>query len=239
MRAVDQAHGLLRLSAAVELIGRRARGSSPVRWPLLVPGLFGLAVFAALTVYATGHHYMPFDVDFERAVQRVRWGSMTNVFSGFDWLEGPRQDIAGAAVLILLIAFNWRSAPLVLTTAAGATAIYYVTELALKRPRPSAGLVNVVRHTGDYSFPSGHVVFFTWCVVLPVVCIVAGRVPRPVAALAWAIAALAILIACTGRIYLGEHWPSDVIAGLALGLGWTAVALSVRKLSNPVLARST
>jgi undecaprenyl-diphosphatase len=51
------------------------------------------------------------------------------------------------------------------------------------------------------------------------------------------IAALILLTVCIGRIYMGEHWPSDVIAGLALGLGWTALALSVRRLSDPALAR--
>jgi undecaprenyl-diphosphatase len=58
-----------------------------------------------------------------------------------------------------------------------------------------------------------------------------------VVAVLWVIAALILLAVCIGRIYMGEHWPSDVLAGLALGLGWTALALSVRRLSDPALAR--
>jgi undecaprenyl-diphosphatase len=54
---------------------------------------------------------------------------------------------------------------------------------------------------------------------------------------AWIAAAVILLILCIGRIYLGEHWPSDVLGGLTLGLGWTAIALSVRKLSDPALAQ--
>jgi membrane-associated phospholipid phosphatase len=53
----------------------------------------------------------------------------------------------------------------------------------------------------------------------------------------WVIAALVLVAVCIGRIYLGEHWPSDIAGGLALGLGWTSLALSWRWLSNPVLER--
>jgi membrane-associated phospholipid phosphatase len=53
----------------------------------------------------------------------------------------------------------------------------------------------------------------------------------------WVSAAVVLLSVCIGRIYLGEHWPSDVIGGLALGFGWMSLALSWRWLSNPVLER--
>jgi undecaprenyl-diphosphatase len=109
--------------------------------------------------------------------------------------------------------------------------------MVINRPRPSDTLVHVIRHTGSSSFPSGHVAFFSWFLIMLVVCLAWGRLPKGILAILWVIAALVLLMVCIGRIYLGEHWPSDVIGGLALGLGFTAVALSIRVLSNPALAR--
>ena len=208
-----------------------------VRRPLLILGLLGLCVFALLTLYAAGHAYMPFDVSVERWIQGVSWGPLVTVFYWFDWLEGTRQSIAGIGVIVVVAAFNWKNAPLMLLAAAS-TAVYTVTELTIQRPRPAADLVRVLRHTGSFSYPSGHMVFFSWALVLLVVCLLFGRAPRVLMAAAWVLAALVLLAAGIGRIYLGEHWPSDVIAGLALGLGWTALVLSIRPLSNPALARS-
>jgi undecaprenyl-diphosphatase len=115
--------------------------------------------------------------------------------------------------------------------------IYSIVQGIIQRPRPSADLVNVIRHTGSFSFPSGHVVFFSWVLVLLIVCLAVGRLSRPLLAVVWIAAALVLLLDCIGRIYLGEHWPSDVLGGLALGLGWTSLVLSVRLLSNPALER--
>jgi membrane-associated phospholipid phosphatase len=198
-------------------------------------GLVLLAIFAALTFYAAGHPYMPFDVSIERSIQAVNWGPLVTVFNWFDWLEGSRQLYAGLAAIALVAVINWKKAPLI---AVGAVAgpIYSVVQGIIQRPRPSADLVHVIRHTGSFSFPSGHVVFFSWVLVLLVVCLAVGRLPRRVLAVVWIAAAGILLVDCIGRIYLGEHWPSDVLGGLALGLGWTSLALSVRLLSNPALA---
>jgi len=214
---------------------RRER-TSLFRWPLLGVGLLLLAIFAGLTLYAAGHQYMPFDISIERSIQAVSWGPLVTVFNWFDWLEGTRQLYAGIAAIAVVAVINWRRAPLI---AVGALAgpIYSIIQGIIQRPRPSADLVQVIRHTGSFSFPSGHVVFFSWVLVLLVVCLAFGRLPRALLAIAWLAAALVLLVDCIGRIYLGEHWPSDVIAGLALGLGWTSLVLSVRLLSNPALER--
>jgi len=225
-----------RLSAIVATLPMRKATTSPFRWPFLVLGLLLLALFAGLTVYAAGNTYMPFDVSLERSIQAVSWGPLVTVFNWFDWLEGSRQLYAGIGAIVVVAVINWKKAPLI---AVGAMAgpIYSIVQGIIQRPRPSADLVNVIRHTGSFSFPSGHVVFFSWVLVLLIVCLAVGRLSRPLLAVVWIAAALVLLLDCIGRIYLGEHWPSDVLGGLALGLGWTSLVLSVRLLSNPALAR--
>lgn len=224
------------MSAVVAALPMHRERTSPFRWPLLGVGLLLLAIFAGLTLYAAGHQYMPFDISIERSIQAVSWGPLVTVFNWFDWLEGTRQLYAGIAAIAVVAVISWRRAPLI---AVGALAgpIYSIIQGIIQRPRPSADLVQVIRHTGSFSFPSGHVVFFSWVLVLLVVCLAFGRLPRALLAVAWIAAALVLLVDCIGRIYLGEHWPSDVIAGLALGLGWTSLVLSVRLLSNPALER--
>jgi membrane-associated phospholipid phosphatase len=235
LRTLDPVDGELSLSAIVAAIPGREAKTSPFRWPLLAIGLVLLALFAGLTFYAAGNPYMPFDVSLERSIQAVNWGPLVTVFNWFDWLEGSRQLYAGIAAIVVVAVISWKKAPLM---AVGALAgpIYSIVQGVIQRPRPSPDLVHVIRHTGSFSFPSGHVVFFSWVLVLLVVCLGVGRLPRPLLAVAWIAAALVLLVDCIGRIYLGEHWPSDVLGGLALGLGWTALALSVRVLSNPALA---
>lgn len=223
------------LSAIVTAIETRREKTAPFRWPLLILGAVMLAVFAGLSFYAAGHSYMPFDVSIERSIQAVNWGPLATVFGWFDWLEGPRQLYAAVAAIGVVALISWKRAPLMLAGAVSGS-IYSVVQGIIQRPRPSDGLVHVIRHTGSFSFPSGHVVFFSWVLVLLVVCLGVGRLSRPLLAVAWLVAALVLIVVCIGRIYLGEHWPSDVLGGLALGLGWTSIALSVRLLSNPALA---
>jgi membrane-associated phospholipid phosphatase len=207
-----------------------------VRWPYLGLGVLLLAIFGGLTLYATGNPYMPFDVSLERSIQADNWGPLVTVFDWFDWLGGSRQLYAGFGVIALVAVINWKRAPLIAVGAA-AGPIYSVIQGVIQRPRPSSDLVHVIRHTGSFSFPSGHVVFFSWVLVLVIVCLLVGRLPRPLLVLAWMAAAVVLFLDCIGRIYFGEHWPSDVLGGLALGLGWTSLALSIRLLSNPALGR--
>jgi undecaprenyl-diphosphatase len=224
------------LSDFVKAIRTPNDTTAPFRWPLLMLGLAGMAVYAFLTAAAASQPYLPFDVPVERFIQSVSWGPLVQVFSALDWIEGTRQQVLAVAGIVVVAAVNWRAAPLMVVTALSG-AIYSITAMVINRPRPSADLVKVIRHTGSSSYPSGHVAFFSWFLVLLILCVAAGRLPKPVLAVLWVMAALVLLAVCIGRIYLGEHWPSDVLGGLALGFGWMSLALSVRLLSNPVLAR--
>jgi membrane-associated phospholipid phosphatase len=195
-----------------------------------------MAIYAADTAAAATVPYLPFDVPIERFIQSISWGPLVQVFTGLDWIEGTRQQLLGVAGILLVAAVNWRAAPLMIVAALSG-GIYTITAMFIDRPRPSADLVNVIRHTGASSYPSGHVAFFSWFLILLILCLAVGRLPRAIVAGLWVIAAFVLLAVCIGRIYLGEHWPSDIVGGLALGLGWTSLALSIRLLSNPALAR--
>ncbi len=85
----------------------------------------------------------------------------------------------------------------------------------VERPRPTTDIVSVLEQANNSSFPSGHALgamvfygFLAW------VAWSEGR--RGLAAGLVA----AILLVGVSRIYLGVHWPSDVLAGYAIGLVW-------------------
>jgi len=85
-----------------------------------------------------------------------------------------------------------------------------VIKKACRRPRPYIALPGTrtgVKPLKDYSFPSGHSTAIA-SVVLPFV----GAFPM----LGAALLPLALLVALS-RIYLGLHYPSDCLAGCALG----------------------
>ncbi len=92
----------------------------------------------------------------------------------------------------------------------------------VQRPRPTADLVEVVRQSSGFSFPSTFATawFSAW---LPVA-IYAWRTRQREAGLAVSLVAWLLVIAgAWARIRMGAHWPSDVL--MTLGLVWATFAL--------------
>jgi membrane-associated phospholipid phosphatase len=86
-------------------------------------------------------------------------------------------------------------------------------KLAFARARPE--LWQGALHLETYSFPSGHAM--SSIASLGMAAVVIGRlVPRARVA-AWVVAAPVVLGVGVSRVYLGAHWPSDVLAGWCAG----------------------
>ena len=82
------------------------------------------------------------------------------------------------------------------------------------RPRPPASLVDRRATFTSESFPSGHAMSGTALVLLVVLVLVSLPLPGWQRAAGIAAASAVLLVSILGDVYLGMHWPSDVLGGL-------------------------
>jgi membrane-associated phospholipid phosphatase len=124
----------------------------------------------------------------------------------------------------------WLTASLVLAATLSGSIAVGLAKYVVARPRPA--VIDHLVHVSSASFPSGHsansaIVYLTLATLL--VQVVRGRAQRNFILIAAAL--LVIAIGCS-RVYLGVHWPSDVIAGWSFGalwaLGWWALGAWIR-----------
>ena len=102
---------------------------------------------------------------------------------------------------------------------AGAIVLDNVLKTAVHRARPDPffGIA-----PESYSFPSGHVLFST-CFYGALASIVTASLQNgPSRATVWAVTALLVSAVGWSRLYLGLHYPTDVIGGLLIALAWMA-----------------
>lgn len=207
-----------------------ATGWGWINVPLVIAAFFSVVLtYGAIQVYdevAEGET-QHFD---EWVVKSLRRADDPSVPIGPPWLQEVAIDataLGGHFVLTLFIAAvvgflllnrRRRLAILALVATIGGSILIYALKTVILRDRPS--VVPHLREVMTPSFPSGHaalsaIVFLTLGLLLAEV--IKGRTSR-IYCFSWAL--MITFIVGLSRIYLGVHYPTDVLAGWMIGLTW-------------------
>jgi membrane-associated phospholipid phosphatase len=157
---------------------------------------------------------------------------LDTVVTFFTNIGGPVILPILVTVVVVVLARVWRSwTPLALmvVAAAGSLAMTTAGKDLTARARPAQQLM-VPPYETSPSFPSGHTLNSTLIAIVLAYLVflhVRRTGPRTVAVVGLALYALAMGLS---RVYLGQHWFTDVAAGWLLGAGWGVVVILAHRL---------
>jgi len=184
----------------------------------LVLVLFAIG-FAVLTFLVVTTPSFEIDLQITQAIQYIRFPFFAELMILVSWPGFSPQTVIITGLLILLIyglGLHWE-AVMALIASFLSTGINILVKDLIQRPRPAAGPVNVIDVLNSYSFPSGHVMFYLS--FFGFIGFLAYSLMKPSLKRSLLLALFGGLIVLIGasRIYLGQHWASDVLGAYLLG----------------------
>lgn len=183
-----------------------------------VAGGAGAAVFVVVLALVVSGASGPMDVDISGGS-----GFTMRVAEAFAF-AGTTSAVLGFALLAAFY-LGWKGRPWgvvrVLATPVVVIAATFIMKEIVARERPITALIEVSGH----SFPSGHATSGAGLAVLAIYFTVATNQKRPIAIALIAASALWALAQAWGRLVLGVHYASDVVAGLGFGVAVAAFTL--------------
>lgn len=227
-------------SRVLARFSRRDRGELVVLLGALAVLILALS-FLKLASEVLEGETRAFDEDIIRALRRPD-NPATPI--GPAWLRAAALDITalGSPTILglgvvgvmgyLSLQGMYRVSLFIFVASCGGWVLNWALKLAFSRPRPD--LVPHLREVASMSFPSGHALTSAAvCLTLGVLLmrIARGRITK---FYCLAVAMLVTLLVGVSRVYLGVHYPTDVLAGWLIGLSWailcwvTEVALERR-----------
>jgi undecaprenyl-diphosphatase len=186
----------------------------------------GTYAFAKLAQLVRGGYTQQFDETVLRWMERHQtpWleALMLEVTMLGTWIVVL--SIVGIAGLFLWLTRHKYSTVLLLVATAGGIGLNNILKVGFDRPRPQ--VFEWGTHVASSSFPSGHAM--SSAVVYITVAYLAARLQKTHFARLATLVVFGIIVAtiCFSRMYLGVHYPSDVAAGVTIGLSWAAFCMA-------------
>ena len=177
-----------------------------------------LAAIIVLGLAAHAYSVLPGDLPFTREIQESHNPVLYGFMYFISWIGySPQVVLIEIGVIVLLAALRLRIEAIFVALTSLADTVGGLIKLLVGRHRPQASLVHVAVHLTGPSFPSGHTVHYT--VFYGFILFILATSFRPSWGRNILIAVCVVLVVSIGlsRIYLGEHWLTDVLGGYLVG----------------------
>ncbi len=185
---------------------------------LLVAYLLALVALALLALAAHTNTVLPGDLPFTRELQESQSPVIYWLFYSISAIGFP---VFSAVINILAILSLWllrlRLESLFLAVSLLADLLGGILKIVVGRHRPTPDLVHVVQVIQQPSFPSGHTLHYTVFYGFLFFVLATNFKSSWIRNCVLVICALLVLLVGPSRVYLGEHWPTDVLGGYLVG----------------------
>ncbi len=230
-----------RLAAQTSFSGRKAvsRGTMFLAFYLwLLSGAVMLSFIARRT------QFFPGDMSITKELQKRHNPLLRKFMIGISEIGFPKLAVPiTICIASIFWALRFRLEALFILLTSSSNILNALVKHLIKRPRPTNELVTVVRVINEPSFPSGHVMHYTNFFGLLIYLLATNWHSSRLRNILIATCTSLIVAIGPSRVYLGAHWPSDVMAGYLYGGLWfgglMTVYLRVKAWMHPPKGKGT